>query len=187
MFNYGLGVASVAGVVSLAWLVVVGRGSSDLLNAKQRGSGPAETFARAEVAALQARADESLTLIDNTGDDSYQKDFYAEQTQLSSELSRASTQSAADGAGQITAAGHAATAWFAVTSAPSSWTPRKTTARRPSWKSGGPGTAGTLFSQLESDLEAAINTSQAVFASNAAAGSDAFSGLRGRHHRARRW
>jgi hypothetical protein len=41
----------------------------------------------------------------------------------------------------------------------------------------GPGTAGTLFSQLEGDLEAAIHADQAVFASNAAAGSDAFIGL----------
>ena len=41
----------------------------------------------------------------------------------------------------------------------------------------GPGTAGTLFSQLEGDLEAAIHADQAVFASNAAAGSDAFTGL----------
>jgi len=41
----------------------------------------------------------------------------------------------------------------------------------------GPGTAGTLFGHLESDLDAAINADQAVFSSNAAAGSDAFAGL----------
>ena len=41
----------------------------------------------------------------------------------------------------------------------------------------GPGSAGTLFGQLEADLEAAIGADQAVFASNAAAGSDAFAGL----------
>jgi hypothetical protein len=41
----------------------------------------------------------------------------------------------------------------------------------------GPGTAGTLFGQLETDLEAAIGADQSVFASNAAAGSDAFTGL----------
>src|ERR1700736_4039042 len=83
VFNYGLLVASVAGVVSLAWLAgafFVGRG--DLLNAQQRGSAPAEAFARAEVTALQAHADESLTLIDNTGDDSYQKDYLAQQKLL---------------------------------------------------------------------------------------------------------
>jgi hypothetical protein len=40
-----------------------------------------------------------------------------------------------------------------------------------------PGTAGTLFGQLEADLEAVTGADQSVFASNAAAGSDAFTGL----------
>src|SRR4051794_32322312 len=81
--NYGLLLATLAGLVSLAWLVaafVVGRG--DLLYAQQQGSAPAQAFARAEVAALQAHADESLTLIDNGGDDSYQKDYLAQQKLL---------------------------------------------------------------------------------------------------------
>ena len=81
--NYGLLLATVAGLVSLVWLAgafVVGRG--DLLHAQQQGSAPAQAFARAEVAALQAHADESLTLIDNSGDDSYQKDYLAQQKLL---------------------------------------------------------------------------------------------------------
>ena len=81
--NYGLLLATLAGLVSLVWLVgafVVGRG--DLLHAQQQGSAPAQAFARAEVAALQAHADESLTLIDNSGDDSYQKDYLAQQKLL---------------------------------------------------------------------------------------------------------
>ena len=81
--NYGLLLATLAGLVSLVWLAgafVVGRG--DLLHAQQQGSAPAQAFARAEVAALQAHADESLTLIDNSGDDSYQKDYLAQQKLL---------------------------------------------------------------------------------------------------------
>jgi len=39
------------------------------------------------------------------------------------------------------------------------------------------GPAGTLFNRLESDLNAAIRADQATFASSAAAGSDAFTGL----------
>src|SRR5207237_7910285 len=81
--NYGLLVAAVAGLISLAWLAsafFVGR--ADLLHAQQRGSAPAQAFARAEVAALRAHADESLTLIDNSGDDSYQQDFMAQQKLL---------------------------------------------------------------------------------------------------------
>ena len=72
-----------AGLVSLAWLAIAylgGRG--DLLDAQQRGSAPAQAFARADIAALQAHADESLTLIDNGGDDAYQKDYLAQQKLL---------------------------------------------------------------------------------------------------------
>src|ERR1700745_691114 len=78
--NYGLLLAALAGLVSLVWLAgafVAGRG--DLLHAQQQGSAPAQAFARAEVAALQAHADESLTLIDNSGDDAYQQDYLAQQ------------------------------------------------------------------------------------------------------------
>jgi hypothetical protein len=41
----------------------------------------------------------------------------------------------------------------------------------------GPGTAGTLFGQLETDLGVAISADQDVFSANAAAGADAFTGL----------
>ena len=81
--NYGLLLAALAGLVSLVWLAgafAVGR--ADLLHAQQQGSAPAQAFARAEVAALQAHADESLTLIDNSGDDAYQRDFLAQQKLL---------------------------------------------------------------------------------------------------------
>ena len=81
--NYGLLLAALAGLVSLVWLAgafVIGR--ADLLHAQQQGSAPAQAFARAEVAALQAHADESLTLIDNSGDDAYQQDFLAQQKLL---------------------------------------------------------------------------------------------------------
>ena len=41
----------------------------------------------------------------------------------------------------------------------------------------GPGTAGTLFSRLEADLDTAIRAAQSTFADSAAAGSGAFTGL----------
>src|SRR6185312_5635387 len=74
--NPGLVVASVAAVVSLLWLAVaffVARG--DLLEARNHGSAPVAALARADIAALQARADESLTLIDAGGDDAFEADF----------------------------------------------------------------------------------------------------------------
>lgn len=177
--NVGLGLASVATVAALIWLVVaLAGGRSDLLQATTHGSGPAQTLAQADITALQARGDQTLNLISRTGDANFQQDFHAAQTQLSSELSSASAQSAADGAGQIAAAGHTATAWFAVNQRAQQLDAAADYGAETQLEIGsGPGTAGTLFSQLESDLDAAINADQAVFASNAAAGSDAFDGL----------
>jgi hypothetical protein len=177
--NVGLGLASLATVAALIWLVVaLAGGRSDLLQATTHGSGPVQTLAQADITALQARGDQTLNLISRTGDANFQQDFHAAQTQLSSELSSASAQSAADGAAQITAAGHAATAWFAVNQRAQRLDAAADYGAETQLEIGsGPGTAGTLFSQLESDLEAAINAGQTVFASNAAAGSDAFGGL----------
>jgi hypothetical protein len=169
VFNYGLLVASVAGVVSLAWLAAaffVGRG--DLLNAQQRGSAPAEAFARAEVAALQAHADESLTLIDNTGDDSYQKDYLAQQKLLGpgpgTLLAALPAQAATDAQAwyrahaalraQDDAGNHAAAVGSALS-----------------------GDAAASFAALSATLSHGIDASQAVFASSARTGRDDFTGL----------
>lgn len=177
--NVGLFLASLATVAALIWLIVALVGSrSDLLQATTHGSGPAQTLAQADITALQARGDQTLNLISRTGDANFQQDFHSAQTQLSSELNSASAQSAADGAGSITAAGHAASSWFAVNQRAQQLDAAADYGTETQLEIGsGPGTAGTLFSQLESDLEAAIHAGQAVFASNAAAGSDAFGGL----------
>ena len=171
--NVGLFLASAAAIAALVWLVVaLAGGRSDLLQATKHGSGPARTLA------LQARGDQTLNLISRTGDANFQQDFHAAQSQLSTELSSADAQSAVGGAGPIAAAGHAATAWFAVNQRAQQLDAAANYGAETQLEIGsGPGTAGTLFAQLESDLEAAINADQAVFASNAAAGSDAFGGL----------
>jgi hypothetical protein len=177
--NIGLFLASVAVLAALIWLVVaLAGGRSDLLQATEHGSGPAQTLAQADITALQARGDQTLNLISRTGDANFQQDFHAAQSTLSTELSSAGAQSAADGAGPITAAGRAATAWFAVNQRAQQLDAAHDYGTETQLEIGtGPGTAGTLFGQLEGDLEAAINADQAVFASNAAAGSDAFTGL----------
>ena len=186
--NVGLGLASVATVAALIWLVVaLAGGRSDLLQATTHGSGPAETLAQADITALQARGDQTLNLISRTGDANFQQDFHAAQTQLSSELSSASAQSAADGAGQITAAGHAATAWFAVNQRAQQLDAAADYGAETQLEIGsGPGTAGTLFSQLESDLEAAINTEPGRLRLERGGGLGRVRRPGGRHHRARR-
>jgi UDP-N-acetylmuramyl pentapeptide phosphotransferase/UDP-N-acetylglucosamine-1-phosphate transferase len=93
-------------------------------------------------------------------------------------LNSASAQSAADGAAPIAAAGHAATTWFAVNQRAQKLDAVYDYGAETQLEIGsGPGTAGTLFGQLESNINAAIGADQSVFAANAADGTDALTGL----------
>ena len=168
--NYGLLVAALAGLVSLVWLggaFVVGRG--DLLHAQQQGSGPAQAYARAEVAALQMHTDESLTLIDNGGDDAYQTD-YLHQKQLlgpgpGTLLSSTGSSSAIAGA----------QAWYQAHAALRKLDNNGKHAA--AVQSALTGDAAAASGQLFTTLNDGIDTHQAVFASSAHAGRDAFTGL----------
>ena len=169
MVNYGLLLAALVGLVSLVWLAgafAVGR--SDLLHAQQQGSAPAQAFARADVAALRAHADESLTLIDNSGDDSYQHDFLAQQKLA---LLAAIQASAANGS-SVTAD---AQAWYRAHAKLRALDDGgKHSAAVMSALTGG---SATSFAQLSAALSDGINAHQAVFASSARGGRDAFTGL----------
>jgi len=177
--NVGLFLGSVATLVALVWLVVaLASGRSDLLQATGHGSTPAETLAQADISALQARGDETLNLISRSGDADFQQDFRAAQSRLDTLLPSAAAQSTAQGASQIDAAQSAATAWFAVNQRAQALDAVFAYGAETRLEIGsGPGTAGTLFGQLETDLGAAIDTDQGVFSANAAAGADAFTGL----------
>ena len=167
--------ASVAGVAALAWLVVaLAGGRSDLLQATRHGSTPAETLAQAGIAALQARGDETLNLISRTGDSDFQQDFRVAQGEFSMRLTAANTQSTVDAAGPTTAASRDASSWFAVNQQAQQLDHAFDYGAETQLEIG---SAGTLFGRLESDLTAAIHADQAVFASSAAAGSGAFTGL----------
>jgi hypothetical protein len=179
--NYGLLAALVAAVVSLVWLggaFAIGR--ADLLHAQQNGSRPAEAFARADVAALRAHADESLTLIDNTGSkDPYQTDFLTQQQQLGpglgTLLGAVTSSPGASGAADASTAAAAAQLWFRshatlrATDDAGSHTAAVTAAL-----SGAP---ATEFARLSTALSNGIIADQAVFAANARSGRDAFTGL----------
>ena len=172
--NYGLLLAAVAGLVSLAWLAgafVLGR--ADLLHAQQQGSVPAQAFARAEVAVLQAHADESLTLIDNSGDDTYQKDFVAEQKLLG------------PGPGTLLGAVEASTGNSDVAAQARAWYQAHAALRAKddagshadAVQSALSGEAATTFGKLSATLTEGTGAHQAVFASSARSGRDAFTGL----------
>ena len=182
--NPGLMVASVAAVVSLLWLAVaftVAR--TDLLQARDHGSAPVAALAQADIAALQARADESLTLIDAGGDDSFQADFKAVQHRLGpgpGALLRDAVTAArgSPGAGSAAAAATTATAWYAAHRTVRSLDDNgKHTQAVKLVTTPGPGHSGTLFAHLDGALTGAIAADQVVFRSNAVAGRDAFTGL----------
>ena len=172
--NYGLLLAAVAGAVSLVWLggaFVVGR--ADLLHAQQYGSGPAEAFARADVAALQAHADESLTLVDNSGDDSYQQDFLAQKKLLG------------PGPGTLLAAVQASAAGASIPADAQAWYQAHQELRAldnggnhaAALQSALSGQAAAKFALLSGALSRGINADQAVFATRARQGRDAFTAL----------
>jgi hypothetical protein len=177
--NVGLLLASAAGAVALIWMAVALLGGrADLLRATGHGSTPAETLAQADIAALQARGDETLNLISRTGDTDFQADFGTAQEQLSTLLSSAESQSAASAAGSVTAARHEAGSWFAVNQQAQKLDQAHDYGAETQLVIGnGQGSAGTLFVRLEADLDAAVHADQAVFAGSAAAGSGAFTGL----------
>ena len=178
MINYGLLVAAVAGALSLVWLAsafAVGR--TELLHAQQHGSVPAEAFARADVAALQAHADESLTLIDNSGDDSYQQDFISQQKLLGPGPGTllAAVQAPAGSGVSVSAARADAQAWYQAHAALRALDNGGNHAA--AVQSALAGDAAAKFASLSTVLSNGINADQAVFASSAHNGRDAFTGL----------
>jgi len=176
--NYGLLVAAVAGAVSLVWLAgafAVGR--TELLHALRQGSAPAEAFARADVAALQAHADESLTLIDDSGDDSYQKDFVSQQKRLGPGPGTllAALQAPPGSGASVPAAAAAATAWYRAHAALRAL---DNSGNHPAAvRSALAGDAATRFAVLSAALSQGITVDQAVFTAKARDGREAFTGL----------
>jgi hypothetical protein len=184
VLNVGLVAAGVALVVSLAWLAVAftaGRG--DMLAAQARGSTPVEALAKAGIAAQQAHADESLTLIDNSGDDVYQQDYVSQERALGPGPGTLLTaaQAAAAGSPAASAADAAvrdARAWFAAHAAVRALDDKGSHAGAVASVLGtGPGDAGAAFAKLTADLSAGTTADQATFDTSAQAGAGDFTAL----------
>src|SRR5215470_313804 len=175
--NPGLVVASVAGLVSVLWLgIALGVARADLLQARTHGSTPVAALAQADIAALQARADESLTLIDAQGDDSFQADFMTVQHQLGpgpgTLLTDATTAArGSPAAGPAGVAASTATDWYdahrTVRTLDNNGRHNRAIllVTRP-----GPRHSFTLFTRLDGSLTSAILADQAVFHRHAVAG-----------------
>lgn len=184
VLNVGLLAAGVLLAISVIWLAVAYLGGrADLLNAQARGSATVGAVARATIAAQEAHADESLTLIDNTGNDSYQTDFLIQQKALGpgtgTLLSAASTAARGTPAGPAVEAANAdATAWYKahdeVRSLDNNGGHKTAVKNALGTKGGG---SGAAFARLSDDLDVAIHSDQAVFNSTAPAAASAYTGL----------
>jgi hypothetical protein len=143
-----------------------------------------QALAKADIAALRAHADESLTLINRSGDDANQADFLRVQRQLGPGPGTLLTEAAAAaqdsaGARAATAAAAAAPAWYA--------THQRVRALDDGGNYNGAvrlaigpwpgGSSGTMFQRVQTQLTSAIGADQAAFASAASRGQDALTGL----------
>jgi hypothetical protein len=184
VLNAGLLVAGVLLLASLAWFgVAYAGGRSDLLDASTRGSATVEALAQVGIVAQQAHADESLTLIDNTGDDVYQADYVQRQRALGPGTGTLLTaaQAAARGtpaAPAVAAVVSDAQAWFAAhTAVRTADNGGSHQAAVTSVLGVKPGTAGAAFARLSQDLATATAEDQAVFDATARSASGAYDGL----------
>jgi hypothetical protein len=177
--NPGLLIASVAGLAALVWLVTALTVARTNLNAaRDHGSAPVAALARAQTAALQAHADESLTLIDRDSftADSFQADFAFLQKRLGPGPGTLLTDAAATAQGsrgeaQAAAALRDAPAWFTAHGQVQSLddTGRYTDAVRSALGTG-PADSGYRFGRLDADLTGAMAADQASFRSAAQQG-----------------
>ena len=122
LLNVGLVVATVAVVVSLLWgavaLIVQG---SLVASGRDDGSHQVDVLVRARIAALQARADETLTLVARGDGGAYEQDFQKNAAQLVGPDGRGGLLGEArglitsgEGAGKVADAGKAASDWLAA-------------------------------------------------------------------------
>jgi hypothetical protein len=185
VLNSGLLLAGAAAVIALAWLAVAYTGArGDLLAAQSRGSAPVETLARADIAALQAHADESITLIDNGSDNgTYQAAYLRQQRALGPGPGTLLTLAEAAAGGSQAAVGATAAAgdaqsWYAADARLRALDDNANHAAAVRSALGsGPNDAGTAFAKLSADFATGIAAGQTAFAASASAGADAFTGL----------
>jgi len=184
VLNAGLIAAGALVVISLAWLATAYLGArSDLLHAQARGSATVEAVAQVGIAVQEAHADESLTLVDNTGGDAYQADYVKQQHALGPGAGTLLTAASAAAQGSpavpaVAAAVSDARAWFAAHAQVRSLDDNGNHSKAVASVLGtAPGDAGASSARLSNDLASAVNSDQAVFNSTARSAASAYTAL----------
>jgi hypothetical protein len=184
VLNHGLVIGTAAGLISLVWLLAgLSIARAQLSDARDHGSAPVQALAQADIAALRAHADESLTLIHRSGQDAYQADFATVQKRLGpgrGTLLTTAVTAARGSPATRSAAGAAAAApgWYAVDKRVRALDDGGNYEAAVQLAIGpGPSSSGSLFRRLQARLTTAINADQAEFRSAARSGQDALAGL----------
>jgi hypothetical protein len=90
LVNLGMATATLATLALLGWLVASWAGTAGALHASEReGSAQVEVLSQARIHALQARADEALTLVAHGSGAAFEKDFGTEFGRLRADLAQA--------------------------------------------------------------------------------------------------
>jgi hypothetical protein len=200
--NLGLGVTSLVGLASLAWLLAAffsAQGSLD--TARQQGTAAAQPLVQAEITGLRAHADESLTLINRSGDDASEADFKLAEKQLGSLVSEAKAAgTGSPGYVQVIEARSTAAIWFAVhravrdldnggdypdavylaigsgpAASPDIIRQQEAALTRQGF--GDPASSTAAYQALAADLNKGIDADQALFTTSATHGDGALGGL----------
>ena len=174
IINPGLLLGSLAALAALIWLVTcVALARGHFIAARNQGSVPVEALARADISALQAHADESLTLIDRQGDDSFQQDFLTLQKRLGpgpgTLLTAAATAANSSPGGPAAAAAvRNASEWFNVHRQVRALDDNGMYTLAVQLANGAdPGDSGVLFGSLDGSLTGAIGADQFAFVNDA--------------------
>jgi hypothetical protein len=190
-FNTGLLAASLIGLLSLGWLLIgYSSARADLLAARDKGSGPSQAIAQAEVTALGVHSDESLTLI-NRDDTSgtlealrtQEKALSKSEGTLTAQLvGAANTGSRAGGNGspgavKAAAAARDAQAWYHVLTSVYEFNQSGNYLGRTGAVALAIGGSTQAFEKVDTALKSGIGADQATFVRQAQAGDNALGGL----------
>jgi hypothetical protein len=179
VFNAGLLVATGAAVVSLLWVLIATISAmGDVNDSRAQGSAQVDVLAQARIATLNARADETLTLVARGAGSTYQADYVKVSKQLGDLLTNARSLATDSAVGrQLDAAVADSKAWsdahVDIRGADDSgdYTTAVRLAIDPA-----PQGAATAFDKLDGDLRTAIDRTRAAFGTKVSDASGSLAG-----------
>jgi hypothetical protein len=179
VFNIGLLSGTAAALISLLWVAIATFGvMGSVDDSRQNGSAQVDVLAQARIATLQARTDETLTLVARGTGAVYETDYGNQFKQLNSLLDTAAAKATDAGVQDAVKSARANTgAWFAAhgklhqADLAGDYGTAVKLAIDPT-----PEGAGTAFDKLDNDLKTAIDQTRSAFNASISDASGALGG-----------